>query len=131
MLRNVPEESRSQILIYLMATFHIIRRQFIFLFPVFVVSSSKLYFITGLYNDLGDLFTTITYNETPFKVYCYKHTYVRNEVGRDSSVGIATRYGLDGPEIESRWGRDFPRLFIPALSSTQHPAEWVPCLSRG
>jgi hypothetical protein len=27
-------------------------------------------------------------------------------VGRDSSVGIATRYGLDGPGIESRWGRD-------------------------
>jgi hypothetical protein len=23
--------------------------------------------------------------------------------GRDSSVGIATRYGLDGPGIESRW----------------------------
>ena len=28
--------------------------------------------------------------------------------GRDSSVGIATRYGLYGPGIESRWGRDFP-----------------------
>jgi hypothetical protein len=27
--------------------------------------------------------------------------------GRDSSVGIATRYGLDGPEFESQWGRDF------------------------
>jgi len=23
---------------------------------------------------------------------------------RDSSVGIETRYGLDGPGIESRWG---------------------------
>jgi hypothetical protein len=23
---------------------------------------------------------------------------------RDSSVGIATRYGLEGPGIESRWG---------------------------
>jgi hypothetical protein len=27
--------------------------------------------------------------------------------GRDSSVGIATRYGLDGPGIESRWGARF------------------------
>jgi hypothetical protein len=27
-----------------------------------------------------------------------------------SSVGIATGYGLDGPEIESRWRRDFPHL---------------------
>ena len=26
---------------------------------------------------------------------------------RDSSVGIATRYGLDGPGIESRWGVRF------------------------
>jgi len=28
------------------------------------------------------------------------HTLVRDD--RDSSVGIATRYGLDGPGIESR-----------------------------
>jgi hypothetical protein len=27
--------------------------------------------------------------------------------GRDSSVGIATCYGLDGPRIESRWGAIF------------------------
>jgi hypothetical protein len=26
---------------------------------------------------------------------------------KDSSVGIVTRYVLDGPGIESRWGRDF------------------------
>jgi hypothetical protein len=30
--------------------------------------------------------------------------------GPGSSVGIATGYGLDGPEIESRRGRDFPHL---------------------
>jgi len=28
-------------------------------------------------------------------------------MGRDSSVGITTRYGVDGPEIESRWGARF------------------------
>ena len=27
--------------------------------------------------------------------------------GRDGAVGIATRYGLDGPRIESRWGARF------------------------
>ena len=32
-------------------------------------------------------------------------------------VGIATGYGLDGPGIESQWGRDFPHLSRPA-----HPA---------
>jgi hypothetical protein len=30
--------------------------------------------------------------------------------GPGSSVGIATGYGLDGPGIKSRWGRDFPHL---------------------
>ena len=28
-------------------------------------------------------------------------------IGRDSSVGIATRYGLDGPGVESRRGEIF------------------------
>jgi hypothetical protein len=28
-------------------------------------------------------------------------------VGRDGSVGIATRYGLGGSGIESQWARDF------------------------
>ena len=32
-----------------------------------------------------------------------------------SSAGIATRYGLDAPGIESRWGRDFPHPSRPAL----------------
>jgi hypothetical protein len=44
-------------------------------------------------------------------------------VGRDSSVGIATRYGLDGPGIESQWGRDFPHPSTPALASTQPPVK--------
>jgi len=32
---------------------------------------------------------------------------MKEDVGRDSVVGIATRYGLGGPEIESRWGARF------------------------
>jgi hypothetical protein len=31
-------------------------------------------------------------------------------VGRDSSVGLATRYGLDGPGIESWWRARFSAL---------------------
>ena len=37
--------------------------------------------------------------------------YIRTFVGRDSSVGIATRYGLDGPRIESWCGARFSAPF--------------------
>ena len=52
-------------------------------------------------------------------------------MGRDSSVGIATRYRLDGPRIESRWWRVFPHQPRPALGPTQPPIQWVSGLSRG
>jgi hypothetical protein len=44
----------------------------------------------------------------------FHEIYLSNR-GPGSSVGIATGYGLDGPEIESRWGRYFP-----------HPAQTGP-----
>ena len=50
--------------------------------------------------------------------------------GPGNVVGIATGYGMDGPEIESRWGRDFPHLSSPALEPTQPPLQWVPGVSR-
>ena len=46
-------------------------------------------------------------------------------MGRDSSVGIATRYCLDGPKMEYRWWQDFPRPARPTLGSTQPPILWV------
>jgi hypothetical protein len=38
--------------------------------------------------------------------------------GSGSSVGIVTGCGMDGPGIESRWGRDFLHLSRPALGPT-------------
>jgi hypothetical protein len=38
--------------------------------------------------------------------------------GRDSVEDTATRYGLDDPKIESRYGRDFPCLSRPARGSS-------------
>ena len=52
-------------------------------------------------------------------------------VGRDSVVGIATRYWLNGLGIESRRGQDFPYLSRPALWPTHPSIQWVPGLSRG
>ena len=52
-------------------------------------------------------------------------------MGRESSVGIATRYELDGPGIESRWGRDFPHPSRPALGPTLPSIQCVPGHFRG
>ena len=51
--------------------------------------------------------------------------------GRDSSVGIATRYGVDGPEFETRWGRAFSHSSRPVLGPTQPPIQWVPTFFCG
>jgi hypothetical protein len=52
-----------------------------------------------------------------------------NEDGRNSSVGIATRYGLDGPGFKYRWGRGF--LYRPSRSprSKTPPLRWVSGIS--
>jgi hypothetical protein len=52
-------------------------------------------------------------------------------VGRDSVVCIATLYGLEGPGIESRWGRDFPHPSRSAMGPTQPPVQWIPGLFPG
>jgi hypothetical protein len=60
----------------------------------------------------------------------YKHAIVQLWAAIAQSVRV-TRYGMEGPRIESRWGRDFPQPSRPALGPHQPPRRWVPGLSRG
>jgi hypothetical protein len=43
------------------------------------------------------------------KALLFVYNFFFGYSGRDSSIGIATRYGLDGPGIESRWGARFSK----------------------
>jgi len=46
-------------------------------------------------------------------------------MGLDSSVSIVTRYGLDGPGIESRLGARFPSPV--QTGPVAHPASYTMC----
>ena len=62
---------------------------------------------------------THTHTHTHIYIYIYPiYTYT----GRDSSVGIAARYGLEGPGTESQWGRDFPPV---QTGPGAHPASYT------
>jgi hypothetical protein len=60
-------------------------------------------------NDKGRPTVRSEYLRFPVVIWC----------GLGSSVSIATDYGLDGPGIESRWGRGFPPV---QTGSGAHPA---------
>jgi hypothetical protein len=85
---------------------------------------------TGVCTDVG--FEKLVLASTVNSPADYSNiVYVPCINGPGSSVGIATGYGLDGPGIECRWGRDFSHLSRPALGPTQLPVQWVPGISRG
>jgi hypothetical protein len=66
------------------------------------------------------------YADVPFTLHFLTNQFNKHNIfisGPDSSVGIATRYGLDGPRIESRCGRDFPHASRPASGLTHPPIQ--------
>jgi hypothetical protein len=80
--------------------------------------------------------STLTLSLSPVALWTLRaKDYVskaRGGLGRDSSVGIATRYRLDGPGIESRWGARFsaPVQTYPGAHPASYTLGTVP-LSRG
>jgi hypothetical protein len=47
------------------------------------------------------------------------------KMDRTRVVGIATRYGLDLPGIESHWERDFPHPSRPAICPSELPVQEI------
>jgi len=60
-----------------------------------VLNCLKLHTLSACKRYLEVLFLTVVSNNS-------KHCPTRSEVGRDSSVGMETRYGLGGPGIEGQ-----------------------------
>ena len=75
-----------------------------------------------LCRDSATNYHTLSYPSPPDLLFTNSTITI---VGRDSSVGIATRYGPDGPGIEPRWGGGV-RFSSPAQTATgSHPASYT------
>jgi hypothetical protein len=75
----------------------------------------------------ANLYIVTAYNEFEYTLWGFSGIYFNEEPlssGWDSSVGIASRYGLYGPGIECRW-RGFLPLSRRSLGPTQPPIQWV------
>ena len=85
------------------------------------------YGTTIVFRDLLIILPLVISQQKPvFKLYYIYLTATITNVGRDSSVGIAARYGLDGPGIEFRCGRDTWHPSRTVLGPTQPPVKWTP-----
>jgi len=111
------------------------RQTMLYCFPLWVLRwcwNSVNYSDTSFLCHMVPLFHIILVKERRF--INFRHTYncICNMCRVDEWAGVATRYGLDGPGIESQWGRRNFRIRPdrpwgpPSLLS-----QWVPGLSPG
>ena len=77
---------------------------------------TKYHYVSHIYHH--KIMSNVKKQDVYFMQY-----FITYHVGRDSSVGKAIRYWLDGPGIEFRWWRDFPHLSRPALWPTRPPIQ--------
>jgi len=77
--------------------------------------------------------TRMTSSIPPIPTTSYPYICSNNKypVVRDSVVGTATCYRLDGPGIAFWWGPDFMHFSRLSLGLTKPPILWVPDYSRG
>ena len=99
----------------------------------YYIKKLRVFFTAALFFSLPEYWLQVSKNPPPGPTTRHLDThfldcsqfadcyYILLE-GRDSSVGKATSYGLDGRGIESRWGRDFLHPSRPVLV---HPASYT------
>ena len=109
-IRNGPEIDAQNWIFFLRN----IRKFWTFNIPAFVFCMK----VTNCSGNHFDHFPNISYpisilHKLLVCIHCKQLLFTI--VCRDSSVGIATRYRLGGPVIESRWGRNFPQMYRATL----------------
>ena len=69
------------------------------------------------------------YRQTHTHTHTHTHSYII--LNAFPWAGVTTRYELDDPGIESRWGKDYHHPSKPALGPTYPPVQWIPSLFSG
>ena len=93
--------------------------------------------VTATWHNIAGRCATVWYEKSGCSCTCSllacvpSFEYSVDLGGRDSSVGVATCYGLDGPGIESWRGRLFSHLSRPAPGLTNPPLKCVARLLFG
>ena len=92
---------------------------------LFITSQTRVTFNKQVVNCTSKLYELSQPTRSDYRQSAHK---LPTEWGRDSSFGIATRYGLGGPRIE--WAR-FSAPVQTGPGAHPAPVQWVPGLSRG